>query len=82
LDEHFVEERKCRYVKNMAAKKSMRVLGAKNTRLKWERFNQMQRDGQVMLGDHPHPKGVFRFKTWREFNKWKSRCWIRFKKET
>ena len=44
----------------------------------WERFNQMQRGGQVMHGDQPHPRGVFRFKTWKEFNEWKSRCWIRF----
>jgi len=34
-----------------------------------------------MYGDQPHPKGVFRFKTWREFNEWKSRCWIRFSEE-
>jgi len=55
--------------------------GKTEPRAKWARFNRIQRGGWLMYGDQPHPKGVFRFKTWREFNEWKSRCWIRFSDE-
>jgi hypothetical protein len=55
----------------MESKKSMRVLGAKNARPKWERFNRLQKTAQILAGGVREPKGVHRFKTWEEFNEWK-----------
>jgi len=34
----------------------------------WDQFDRLQRQAR---GGIPHPKGVFRFKTWEEFNDWK-----------
>ena len=66
-----VEDRTYRYRRTMAAKKGIRVLGGKNVRPKWDRFNRLQINAQALAGDLREPKGVHRFKTWEEFNEWK-----------
>jgi len=55
----------------MEAKRGIRVLGGKNLRLTWERFNPVQKTAQLLAGGVREPKGVHRFKTWEEFNEWK-----------
>lgn len=55
----------------MEAKKGVRVLGGKNLRPIWERFNRLQKTAQLLTGGLREPKGVHRFKTWEEFNEWK-----------
>jgi len=49
----------------------MKVVGGKNLPSHWERFDRLQRTAQVLLGRPVSPKGVFRFKTFEEFNEWK-----------
>ena len=58
-------------MKTVATKKAIRVLGGKNVRLKWERFNRLQKSAEAVSGGVREPKGVHRFKTWGEFNEWK-----------
>jgi hypothetical protein len=48
-----------------------RVVGGKNRRPYWDRFNRLQASAEVAFGGARPPKGVFRFKTWGEFNEWK-----------
>jgi hypothetical protein len=40
----------------------------------WERFSRLQKQSHLLLGRGVCPKGVFRFKTFEEFNDWKERC--------
>jgi hypothetical protein len=54
----------------------MRIVGGKKPRPYWERFDRLQRRANLLLGGLNHPKGVFRFKTWEEFNEWKMNCRI------
>ena len=49
----------------------MKVVGGKNLPSYWERFDRLQRTAQALLGRPVSPKGVFRFKTFEEFNEWK-----------
>ena len=62
---------------NVETDKSMRVLDGKNPQPNWERFNRLQETANFLPGGMPHPKGVFRFKSWAEFDEWKMNCRIR-----
>jgi len=55
----------------MGMSQSARVVGGKNPRSFWDRFNRLQASAEMIRGDARPPKGVFRFKTWAEFNEWK-----------
>ena len=61
----------------VASNQRMKVVGGKHPRSYWDRFNRLQRTANLLLGGIRHPKGVFRFKTWEEFNEWKMNCRIR-----
>jgi hypothetical protein len=52
-------------------KKKSKVLGGKNLPSIWERFNQLQRTTDALLPGVAGPRGVFRFRTFEEFNLWK-----------
>lgn len=51
--------------------KKMKVVGARNLPPFWERFDRLQRTAHLLLGRGVCPKGVFRFKTFEEFEEWK-----------
>jgi hypothetical protein len=51
--------------------RSSRVVGGKNPRPYWDRFNRLQASAELILGGARPPKGVYRFKSWAEFNEWK-----------
>jgi hypothetical protein len=51
----------------------MKVVGGRNLPPFWERFNRLQRTAHLLLGKGVSPKGVFRFKTFEEFEEWKER---------
>lgn len=53
--------------------KKMKVVGGKNLPPYWERFNRLQRTSHLLLGKGVSPKGVFRFKSFEEFEEWKER---------
>lgn len=61
----------------MESNQRIRVVGGKNPRPSWDRFNRLQETANVLLGGIRHPKGVFRFKSWAEFDEWKMNCRIR-----
>jgi hypothetical protein len=61
----------------MESKRGVRVLGGKNPRPKWERFNRLQKSAQALAVGRREPKGVHRFKTWAEFNQWKMKYQVR-----
>ena len=61
----------------MESNQRIRVVGGKKPRPYWDRFNRLQETANVLLGGIPHPKGVFRFKSWAEFDEWKMNCRIR-----
>ncbi|HYR58586.1 MAG TPA: hypothetical protein VEO95_08160 [Chthoniobacteraceae bacterium] len=46
----------------------MKTVGGNDPKAVWDQFDRLQRQAR---GGIPHPKGVFRFKTWEEFNDWK-----------
>ncbi len=50
---------------------TMKVLGGKNMPSYWERFDRLQRMAHKLRGKNGPPKGVFRFSSFEEFNKWK-----------
>ena len=52
----------------------MKIVGDENRRSVWERFTRLQRRSQLLLGRPVSPKGVFRFKSFEEFDEWKKRC--------
>ena len=52
----------------------MKIVGDENRRPVWERFTRLQRRSQLLLGRPVSPKGVFRFKSFEEFDEWKKRC--------
>jgi hypothetical protein len=54
-------------VKNNA----MKIIGGRNLPPFWERFDRLQRTAHLLLGRAICPKGVFRFKTFQEFEEWK-----------
>ena len=51
--------------------------GGGKRRSAWERFNRLQATTDLILGGRAHPKGVFKFKSWTEFNEWKMSYRIR-----
>ena len=51
--------------------KSMKVVGGKNLPPYWERFDRLQRRANLLLGRPVSPRGIFRFKTYEEFEEWK-----------
>jgi len=55
----------------MEERVKMKVLGGKNLPSYWERFDRLQRTTHILLGRPVSPRGVFRFKTFEEFNEWK-----------
>jgi hypothetical protein len=61
----------------MEATKGIRVLGGKNVRPRWDRFNRLQKTAQALVERAREPKGVHRFKTWEEFNEWKMEYQVR-----
>jgi len=36
----------------------------------WERFNRLQQNAALVLGDRRHPRGAFKFKTYEEHEDW------------
>jgi hypothetical protein len=52
-------------------KKGMKVVGGRNLPPFWERFNRLQRTTYLLFGRSVSPKGVFRFKSFEEFEEWK-----------
>jgi hypothetical protein len=52
-------------------KKGMKVVGGRNLPPFWERFNRLQRTTYLLFGRGVSPKGVFRFKSFEEFEEWK-----------
>lgn len=49
----------------------MKVLGGRLAPY-WERFDRLQRTAAHLLGDRLGPKGVFRFKSHEDLEKWKT----------
>jgi hypothetical protein len=45
----------------------MKVIGGKNLPPYWDRFDRLQRTANLLLGRPVSPQGVFRFKTYEEF---------------
>ena len=59
-------------VKLKIVKGEMKVLGGQNLPPPGERFDRLQRTAGKLLGiTGVCPKGVFRFKTFEEFDEWK-----------
>ena len=52
---------------------TMKVLGGKNLPSYWERFDRLQRTAHKLGALAGHPRGVFRFKSFEEFNAWKEK---------
>jgi hypothetical protein len=50
---------------------SMKVLGGRYLPDHWERFDRLQRTMHKLRGGSGPAKGVYRFKTFEEFNEWK-----------
>ena len=57
---------------NGDTRKPMKVLGG-SLLPPWERFNRLQRSAAVLLRGRLGPKGVFRFKSFEEFDQWKAK---------
>jgi hypothetical protein len=53
-------------------KGEMKVLGGRNLPPESVRFDRLQRTTHRLLGHGVSPKGVFRFKTFEEFDEWKT----------
>ena len=53
--------------------KRMKVVGGRNLPPFWERFSRLQRTSHRILGRGVSPKGVFRFRSFEEFEEWKER---------
>ena len=50
---------------------SMKTVGGKNLPSYWERFDRLQRTARSLMPNPISPKGVFRFKSFEEFEQWK-----------
>jgi hypothetical protein len=50
---------------------SMKVVGGRNIPNHSERFDRLQRNMHKLRGGKGPPRGVYRFKTFEEFNEWK-----------
>ena len=44
---------------------------------RWQRFNQLQMQFHRLWGSLPFRKGVYRFKSWESFDRWKSQLMMR-----
>jgi hypothetical protein len=51
--------------------KTMKVVGGRNLPPYWDRFDRLQRTANLLLGRPVSPRGIFRFKTYEEFEEWK-----------
>jgi hypothetical protein len=51
--------------------KTMKAVGGKNLPPYRERVDRLQRTANLLLGRPVSPKGIFRFKTYEEFEEWK-----------
>jgi hypothetical protein len=58
-------------------KKAMKIVGGRNLPPFWERFNRLQRTTHLLFGRSVSPKGVFRFKSFEEFEEWKQQYRLR-----
>ena len=54
-------------------KQAMKIVGGRNLPAFWDRFDRLQRTANLLLGRGICPKGVFRFKTFQEFEEWKNK---------
>jgi hypothetical protein len=54
-------------------KQAMKTVGGRNLPPFWDRFDRLQRTASLLLGREICPKGVFRFKTFQEFEEWKNK---------
>jgi len=52
---------------------TMKIVGGRNLPAFWDRFDRLQRTANLLLGKGICPKGVFRFKTFQEFDEWKNK---------
>ncbi len=50
---------------------TMKVLGGKNLPSHWERFDRLQHTARKFGALSSHPRGVFRFSSFEEFEAWK-----------
>jgi hypothetical protein len=50
----------------------MKIVGGKRPHSVWERFARLQRSAQQFYTGGRCPRGVFRFKTWEEFEEWQT----------
>lgn len=55
----------------------MKVVGGRNLPAPGERFDRLQRTTSQLLGGGVCPKGVFRFRTFEEFDTWKMQISLR-----
>ena len=54
--------------------KGMKIVGGRNLPPPfWERFSRLQQTSHLLLGRGVGPRGVFRFKSFEEFEEWKDR---------
>jgi hypothetical protein len=51
--------------------KTMKVVDGRNLPPYWTRFDRLQRTANLLLGRPVSPRGIFRFKTYEEFEEWK-----------
>ena len=65
------------YVTIGCVKGEMKVVGGKNLPEIGERFDRLQRTTHQLVGSGISPKGVFRFKTFEEFDAWKMQISLR-----
>ena len=54
-------------------KQAMKIVGGRNLPAFWDRFDRLQRTANLLLGKGICPKGVYRFKTFQEFEEWKNK---------
>ena len=57
-------------------KDEMKVVGGRNLPAPNERFDRLQRTAHQLLGCGVSPKGVFRFKSFEEFDAWKMQIYL------
>jgi hypothetical protein len=50
---------------------NIKTVGGRNLPSYWERFDRLQRTARSLLPTPISPKGVFRFKSFEEFEQWK-----------
>jgi hypothetical protein len=58
-------------------KGEIKIVGGRNLPAPDVRFDRLQRTTHQLLGCGVSPKGVFRFKTFEEFNAWKMQTSLR-----